>query len=332
LSATHPPLAKRILRIDPQWDGKFETSDPPEAAPDEQHAGAAETLTRQGVAKALAVVAAGAAVADVMTAIDQAGNPKPEAVLHARALLSELPTVIRDAAREPYGARAVIYSLALDEGQEVRLRQLKQLQDHADPDVYALTLTLMPQMGELDIKFRLPVIDIAIAALKQLSLSQYESFKKNLIALIEMDSRVDLLEWSLQKILFRHLDGQFLKLEPTNARYSDPGRFKRETEVVLSVMAHAGANDQRAVEDAFGAAAESLGSSGLVLLAKNKIEVSDLDVAFEKLDQLKPLAKSRLLRACVVSIGHDQTIAAAEVELLRAFAGVLDCPMPSGMA
>lgn len=332
LSATHPPLAKRILRIDPHWDGKFDLSDPADPAQDEKQAGESPTMTRQAVANKVAAVAVGAAVADVMTAIDQIGNPKQEAVDYARSLLSELSMVVKEAAREPHGARAVIYSLALDKGHEVRARQLKQLQDHADPDVYALTLTLMPQMDELDIKYRLPVIDIAIPALKQLSLSQYQLFRGNLIALIEMDSRVDLLEWSLQKILFNHLDGQFFKLARMKARYSHPGQLKKEIELVLSVMAHAGAQDQSGMEEAFGAAAEALESSGLALLAKNQIRISDLDLALEKLEKLKPLAKSRLLKACVASIGHDQKVSAVEVELLHAFAGVLDCPMPSATA
>ncbi len=45
-----------------------------------------------------------------------------------------------------------------------------------------------------------------------------------------MDSRVDLLEWSLQKILFNHLDGQFFKLTHTKARTSDLGQLKKEIE------------------------------------------------------------------------------------------------------
>lgn len=332
LSATHPPLAKRILRIDPHWDGKFDYADQAHPAPDEKQAGESETMTRRAVADKVAAGAAGAAVADVLTAIDQIGHPKQEAVNYSRSLLSELPMAIKEAAREPYGARAVIYSLALDKGQEVRARQLKRLQEHADPDVYALTLALMPQMDELDIKFRLPVIDIAIPALKQLALSQYKSFRENLIALIGMDSRVDLLEWSLQKILFNHLDGQFFKLAHVKARYSDPGQLKKEIELVLSVMAHAGAQNQSAMEEAFGASVQALGSSGLELLAKDQIRIADLDLALGKLEKLKPPAKSRLLKACAVSIGHDQRASAAEVELLRAFAGVLDCPVPSGTA
>jgi hypothetical protein len=330
LSATHPPLAERILRIDPQWDGKFDSTDPADAVHAETQAGESETMARQ--ARRAAAVAAGAAVASAMTAIDQIGNPQQEAVDSARSLLSELPMAIKEAAREPHGARAVIYSLALDKGQEVRAGQLKQLQDHADPDVYALTLTLMPQMDELDVKFRLPLIDIAIPALKQLSLSQYKSFRGNLITLIEMDSRVDLLEWSLQKILFNHLDGQFFKLAHPKPRYSDFGQLKREITLVISVIVHAGAQNQGGTGEAFGAASEALGSSGLVLLEKNQIRISDLDLALVKLERLKPLAKSRLLQACVAGIEYDQRATAAEMELLRAFAGALDCPVPSGTA
>lgn len=331
LSATHPPLTERILRIDPQWDGKFDSADQADAARDEQQAGASETLKRRAVAGNVAVIAAGAAIAHVITATDQIGNPKQETIDYARSLLSELPAAIKEAVRDPYGARAVIYSLVLDKGREVRARQLKQLQDQADAGVYALTRQLMLETDRLDVKYRLPVIDIAMPVLKQLSLGQYRSFKGNLTALIEMDSRVDLLEWSLQKILFNHLDAQFFELAPMRARYSDSGRLRKEIELLLSAMAHAGAEQQSEMEEAFGAAVQALELSGLALLAKNQTKVSDLNLALGKLEQLKPLAKSRLLKACAASIWHDRRATAVEVELLRAFASVLDCPMPPAM-
>ena len=236
--------------------------------------------------------------------------------------------VVKEAAREPHGARAVIYSLVLDPGREVRGRQLKHLQEFADPDVFVLTQKLIPEMDELDIKYRLPLIDIVIPALKQLSISQYKSFRENLTALIEMDSRVDLLEWSLQKILFNHLDGQFFKLTHTKARYSHLGQLKKEIELILSVMAYAGHQDQNNIEEAFSAATKTLKFSGLQLVAKNEISLSDLDRSLQKLAKLKPLAKPQLLKACAASVVHDQKISPVEVELLRAFSDVLDCPMP----
>ena len=333
LAATHPPLAKRILRIDPQWDGKFYSADKTDSPRDEEERVKKETMTREELAEKVATVITGAAMADVAHAIDQIGNPKAETINHARALIEELSATIKEAAREPYGARAVIYSLVLDPGQEVRGRQLAHLREHADPDVFVLTHKLLPEMDGLDIKYRLPIINITIPALKQLSLGQYQAFRDNLVALIEMDSRVDLLEWSLQKILFSHLDGQFFKLTRTKTRYSDAGQLKKEIGLILSVMAHAGQQDQNNVEEAFsaaanGAAAKALKISELQLVAKNKISLADLDRSLKKLQKLKPLAKPQLLKACATSIVHDQIISPVEIELLRAFSAVLDCPMP----
>lgn len=328
LSATHPPLAKRILRIDPHWDGKFDSSDKTDSPRKEDEVGKKQTLTREELASKVTTIAVGAAMADVANAFDQIGNPKPETINYARSLIAGLPMVIKDAAREPYGARAVIYSMVLDPGEEIRGRQLEHLQEHADPDVFVLTHKLLPEMGGLDIKYRLPIIDIAIPALKQLSLNQYQAFRDNLIALIEMDSRVDLLEWSLQKILFNHLDGQFFKLARTETRYSHAGRLKKEIELILSVMAYAGHQDQNEIEAAFVAATKTLEFGGLQLLAKNEIGFSYLDRSLQKLEKLKPQAKLQLLKACAASVVHDQKISPVEVELLRAFSDVLGCPMP----
>lgn len=332
LSSTHPPLASRILRIDPQWDGKFDLSEPPATVEGTPEVDGSAAIRRPDMARTMATVAAGAAVADAVAMMERIGKPTQESVLYARSLLSELPVEIREAAREPYGARAVIHCLLLDKGPELRERQLAVLRDRADGDVYALAIGLMPQMDELDIKFRLPIIDIAIPALKQLSYSQYASFKENLAALIHMDARIDLFEWSLQKILVSHLDGHFLKPSPAAVRHTDPGHLSREFVIVLSVMAHAGAMAQDSARSAFDASVQVLSVSGLSLLAKEQIRVEDLDQALGKLDHLAPADKSRLLTACVISTWHDQRATPAEVELLRAFASVLDCPMPPGIA
>ena len=326
LSATHPPLNERIRRIDPHWDGKFEYADITDSAVDDKDAGTKQTLSPEEFAQKVATVAVAATM--VANAIDQIGNPKPETIDRARTLIAELPISLKEAAREPYGARALIYSLLLDVGQEVGGRQLAHLQQYADPDVFVLTNKLMLEMPGLDIQYRLPLIDIAIPALKQLSLDQYQTFKTNLTALIEMDAKVNMFEWSLQKILFNHLDGQFFKLPHAQPRYSHLSQLKKEIEVVLSMMAYAGHDEQNAAEMAFSAATITLGFSGLQLLAKNQLNISGLDLSLQKLEMLKPLIKPKLLKACATSIMHDQQIFPVEVELLRAFSDVLGCPMP----
>ena len=328
LSATHPPLAKRILRIDPHWNGEFDSSDKTDLPKNEEDDGKKETMTREEFANKGAIIAGGVVMADVANVIDQIGNPKPETINHAHSLIAGLSTAIKEAAHESYGARAVIYCLVLDPEQDVRDRQLEHLKKYADPDVFMLMHELLSEMGRLDIKYRLPVIDIAIPALKQLSLNQYQAFRGNVVALIEISPRVRLMEWSLQKILFNHLDGQFFKLVHTKKRYSHTRQLKKEIELILSVMAYAGHQDQNEIEAAFIAATKNLGLSGLKLMLKSEISLSDLDRSLKKLENLKPLVKPQLLLACAASVAHDQKISSVEFELLRAFSDVFGCPMP----
>ena len=328
LFSTHPPLKKRILRIDPQWDGSFDVIDMPDAPQEDVKTGAEETLSRTDVARKVAAVAAGAAVVDVMNAIDQIGNPAQDTIDYARSLVSGLSETIKDAAHEPFGARAVMYCLALDAGQTDRARQLQYLQEQADPGVYPLVVSLLPEMRGLDARYRLPLVDIAIPALKQLSFKQYKLFKQNLTALADMNARVDFLEWSLQKILFNHLDAQFFKLSRARVRYASLAQLSHEIELILSAMAYVGQRDKHGAEQAFRVATAVLDLGGLRLLAETDISLSALDAALDKLAKLKPLVKPRLLKACVASIVQDQRVAPVEVELLRAFSDVLDCPMP----
>lgn len=333
LASTHPPLKKRILRIDPQWDGKFDSSDKDDNSIDPSfdnglRQSQKENMTPEQFAKQSIPLVTGAAIADVASAINQIGNPQAKTIDHARSLLSELPIAIKDAAREPYAVRGIIYALVLDSGQIVRDKQLAYLELNTEQDIFVLTQKLSPELIGLDTKFRLPLIDIAIPALKQLSLNQYQTFRDNLNTLIAMDSRLDLLEWSLQNILFTHLDAQFFKPVHSTKRYAHIDQLKQETRLILSVLAYAGQEDQKDIEAAFANAVQMLEIGGLELMAKSAIHLSDLDRALQKLEKLKPLVKQQLLKACVASIERDQQIAAVEIELLRAFADALGCPMP----
>lgn len=328
LSATHPPLTKRIRRIDPHWNGEFDISDNSELSQDEKTHSKRETTKSKKFAKQSTVLTGGVVMADIANAIDEIGNLKQETINHAHSLVMGLPVAIKEAVHEPYGARSVIYSLALDPEQDIHMRQLEFLEKYADPDVFQLMHKLLPEISELDIKYRLPVIDIAIPALKQLSLNQYQAFKGNIVELIKIAPRVRLMEWSLQRILFNHLDGQFFKQTQKKSRFSHIRQLKKEIELILSVMVYAGHEDQNEGEAAFAVATKNLGLSGLKLVEKTKISISDLDCSLKKLENLRPLVKPQLLMACTVSIAHDQKISSIEVELLRAFSDILGCPMP----
>jgi hypothetical protein len=66
----------------------------------------------------------------------------------------------------------------------------------------------------------------------------------------------------------------------------------------------------------------------LNMLGRKDIRLDSLNHSLDKLAQLKPLAKPRLLKACVAIILQDGKTTTRGIELVRTISTCLDCPMP----
>ena len=131
LFATHPPLAERIRKLEPSWNGQFTEGTPRR---DRNLAPRPSTAGVVGLAGAEAVNRG--AAESVTRAVDHIGQPSTAHLQYAATLVDGLPTAIVGAAHEPYGARALIYALLIDRQTEAREVQLAHLSRAADPGVY----------------------------------------------------------------------------------------------------------------------------------------------------------------------------------------------------
>lgn len=319
LMATHPPLEERIARIEPRWDGS-EESEPNQTQ--SQTEPTPETKSGSGFQRgdipASSIMAAGLAAM---------GQATPEHLNRARELLAGLGTELREAAQETSSARALIFGLLLASDSETQAQQWQMLEQQLKPrDLQALRPLVKAAQG-VDAQSRLPLLELALPTLKQLSEPQYQQFKNTIDKLIAADGRVSLMEWALAQIL-RH------NLEPTETVQSALKlRFcQSECQLLLSITAHAGAGDDAAVQLAFNAAKAQLSLTDLDLLARDQIKLPQLERALERLRRLKPLEKPALLKALAAAITCDQHITALEAELFRALADGLDCPIPPLLA
>ncbi|MDH5737488.1 MAG: hypothetical protein OEZ23_04225, partial [Gammaproteobacteria bacterium] len=314
MMSTHPPLEDRIKRIDPDWDGEFEYVD----QTDQGRGGSGESM--------VSGFAGGSQAASLANAVDQIGELTAENIVYARELIDGIPEAIYRSVREPWSSRAVIYSLLLSNDNEVCNRQLEHLHNAADEGVFQEVINLAESFEETDIKMRLPIIELAMPALRQLSLPQRRLFKNNMNALVAADGRVDPFEWSLQRIVTTALDASE-RHKNVPARYGSFHRLKEPVSLLLSIMLYTckidEADHKRMMEDA-GA---QLGTD-LYLCHRKDLSLKKLDAAVDKLRQLKPLKKPALLKACVqiVAAGTDETSTGRE--MLRAVADIMDCPMP----
>ncbi|MEQ8953852.1 MAG: peptidase M48, partial [Gammaproteobacteria bacterium] len=246
---------------------------------------------------------------------------------YADDLLPTMAPGLLAAAREPSGARALIYLLILNDEAELRQRQLSFLQESADRSVLAELEQLLQAKDEVQAQQRLPLVEIAIASLRQLSHPQYQLFRKNFIELIQIDKKINLFEWSLQKIVLHHLDAVFDKNPQRRLGKRDIKRCVDSCAVILSILAHSNRHENMDVAAAFAKGANRLPPE-IELRPVTEIQFETLNNALDELVQLKPLQKPMLLKACAGIIAADGKVQVIEAELLRAIADTIDCPMP----
>jgi hypothetical protein len=182
---------------------------------------------------------------------------------------------------------------------------------------------LAPQLAALDTRYRLPLIELSIPALKMLIAPEREAFKRDLKKLITANNRVESWEWALYRIFTLALS----KPEPSRAVYSSVRRIAEECRIVLAVVSYTDTETGESAEEAFAHAADELGLN-TAPPDKNRIQGAQFDRALKKIRRLKPLKKPAFLKALCAAVEHDGVVTAREVELVRAVAETIDCPMP----
>ena len=323
LFATHPPLAERIRKLEPSWNGQFAEGAPPTDRALAPHPSAAGVA---GLAGAEAVNRG--AAQSVTSAVDHIGQPSTAHLQYAARLVDDLPPAIVGAAHEPYGARALIYALLIDRQTEAREVQIAHLSRAADPGVYKETLKLLPLIEQLDARVRLPLVDIALPSLRALTDAQYQQFKQNVAELVDADRTIDLFEWSLQRILLHDLEAQQFNVTPGRVRYRKLHRLQPHCELLLSTLAYTGHRDEAAAQEAFEQAKWYVDLPQARFRRGEECGLEAVDVALTVLEEAAPRIKRQVLQAAGACIAADRKITIAEAELLRAMSASLGCPMP----
>ena len=334
--ATHPPLEDRIHAIDPAWDGKFKG-----LPADKSDNTLRRDPSRPPMPDAFRAVLGGAIIgagADARPPVIQShsvlpnlGNPTPLHLEYAEKLRNALPESVKAATREPLDAVTLIYAMLLSSDETTRATQLAELAKRVTPEIYGKTTMLFPDVSSVAAHARLPMVNIALGALKQLSAEQFAQFSKTLQWLIQSDSKMELFEFVMQKIVLRHLAPQFGGARPPVVQFYTIKPLVPDCLVVLSALAYVGGSNAGEVGKAFGAGAPYLRAPNDVdvkLLPLDQCRLNQIDPALNRLAQAVPQIKKNLLDACVQTVGADGVIQEKEAELLRAIADTLDCPMP----
>ncbi len=335
--ATHPPLVERIRALDPGFDGKFPSVTIPEAAP----RAIPESITSQPPQPPLIpviqtemarlappVIAQQNIVADI-------GRPTTRHLRYAVDLQGAIPPTLQAAARDPLGACALLCAFLLSNDSSVRQKELDELARAAPEAMSQEAIRIWPAVQNIPPQARIPLIDLALPALRRLSLPQFEQFRTALKTLIASDRETDLFEYMLQKIVVRHLKTYFFPARTPVTQFYDLRALVRDCGVLLSATAYAGQEDAMKANAAFLQGANLLSRaarSEIPWLPGNQCDLSQIDTALGRLSQAAPQIKKNVLTACAQTVAADGVIQEREAELLRAIADALDCPVPPFLA
>ena len=343
-AATHPPLLDRILLLEPSFAGdfsevKFEERRSPTAKPDSKARRTQSGIPIPGMGDALGqalppvimgLAAAGQVqVGSAAAVADSIGNPTQQHIDFAAALLASLPEAVRTAAHDMHDACALVFALLLDpKDGPVQKKQLGQVDKLFGEQMAKATLKLSADVASLDPRAKLPVADLAVGSLRRMAKDQFERFNKLLESLAAADEKIDLFEFSLSKLVIRHLAPHFVKQQKKPARYYSLKKLSHECSVLISSLAcTAGSNDET-IQTAYAAGSSHLDATRLTQLPDVDCGLQELDQALVTLDGVSINLKRKLIEAAAATVSADGYLQIQEAELLRAISDSLGCPMP----
>jgi Zn-dependent protease with chaperone function len=332
--STHPRLEDRIRAIDPSWDGKFPRGTlPQDDFPRMADAASAVPIDSDSAIRQRRRGDPSGLISTVVNAasiLPQLGNPNSLHLRYAVEMRQSFPEAVRRAAHEPGSTTALIYALLISTDESIRTSQLQQLATCVTPEIYQRTLALLPEVGVIAQRVRLPLVSLSLPALRRLSQEEFQHFTSQLQWIIESDQQIDLFEFVLLKIMRRHLNPQYTQVSPDVVQFYAIKPLLPDCAVILSALAHLGGREETEVRAAFVQGLPSLRSpqGELGLLSQSECGLEQIDAALTRLAQASPQIKKQLIEACARVVGSDGLIQEHEAELLRAIADTLDCPIP----
>lgn len=321
--ATHPPLLKRIARIEPG----FQEEDLKVVAARIQRAAA-----RQAEVAAREQAAGGTRPPfglDADSIIERIGNPDSGGLMVAAAVAASIPEQVGKAAHSVEWAPEVLLYALLDSHDELREKQLLIVAKVMGPDSEARVRALAGAASQLRAEQKLPLMEIALPGLRRHPPQKIQSVLKAVDGVIRVDGEIDVFEYLMARLISRYLWEAMNPHRVRTAGRKSLVRLQAETLAVLAIMAwHGHPGQQDACRSAYDAGVQAAFAGEVEQMPDTGNWIEALDHALNRLDDLSPPEKQKLVNALVAVVTCDQQLVAEELELMRAICAALHVPIP----
>ena len=317
---THPPLEIRIKTLTESWNGEFVDTELKPVAQNhdrrrQEKKGPFDALPGMGSA--------------VVGALSELGGNDRRDVSVGKEIHGGLPEDLRNACYDREKAQALIFGLLLAEDDELLAGEVSFLKKSAGDDATSLALDWQGEVASLHSARKIALIDLAMPTLRGLSDLEYRRFLEVTQWLIESDTRVNLFEFMIQRVIERHLSSHFERRGFQKIRYTRLSQLLKEANLLISTMCEIGAENPTEVAEAYASATEGWGDE---VSRVEMVDLGELHQVLEKFDAASPVVKKELLAACAKAASRDGDLTSREAELLRSVADSIGCPVPPFVA
>jgi len=299
LGARRESICDRIRRLDPNFDGKIPHID----------------ASREEVV----VVPPTRAPAPTMLTEAQ--------VQSAFGFTGTFPDDLRAAASSPVGAMGLVLGLILRQDAALRAEQLKQAGGLAGGEVVKEAIKLEGLLRALPPGHRVPLLDLSMPALRQLSPAQVVEFSEaiNQVGCHADDGLVVLL---IHASMLRYLSA-------VPRRVGTVGDLQVSCALILSAVVQTSSEGPAAQAAAYLKGANALGMKhlSLVMIPADQVNLAEVENALRVVadKSVIDLMRRKLLNACCVAMLSDGTAEPAEIEIVRAVGDSLGISFATGL-
>ena len=308
--STHPPINERIRRIDPAFDGIIPDVVPVPVVADEPVSGFAPA----------------ARMAPPPLPAETRAVPTDHQIQDSVGFRGRIPETLRNASDDPVSAMGLVLGLILRRDLALRAAQLEKARGLAGGEVAREAERFEPLLRSLQAGSRVPLLDLSMPALRQLSREQ-EALFRNAITQIGYDAEDGLIVLLIQASMRR-----YLSKEKNPA--SRAGNLPMACGLVLSAVVRTSSESPEAQARAYGLGAGVLGLPGLSdsLLDGAQIDLQKVDDALAVIAGQSVYDRRRFVRACGAAMLNDRKAEEAEIEIVRAVGDSLGISFATGVS
>ncbi|CAM5213746.1 M48 family metallopeptidase [Alishewanella longhuensis] len=291
--ATHPPLEKRIRRVDPSWNGRFSSPHPEQK-------------------------------------ISPAQTKEQPAEQRRRAMLAAIPMLLSQSSHQPLPAQAIVCAILLHnpvnnpDATAGFTAQLQQIKAYGGAALLSQVDQLTDAVQRLPLPQQVQLLQMSAPALKQLSAAEFQQFDQLLLQLA--GTNIQLRQWLclsfIEHVVASEFDTKHVIRRVNQQTLTDLLPFLLP---LLSAVAD-GAGDTTAANIAWQAALQQLGLPEHS--TKPTVQFSELNNAVLPLLQASPAIKEQIWQAILAAVKADQQFTAAEQGLVNLLALLLEMPVP----